>query len=52
MDDAEPPEFEGIDSEQALREAIQKGIDDIAFGRFTTINNEEELRAFFADIWR
>ena len=50
MIDAEPTEFEGINGEEELREAIQKGIDDIAAGRFTTINNEEELRAFFGDL--
>jgi antitoxin ParD1/3/4 len=33
-----------------LREAIQVGIDDISAGRFTAINNEEELRAFFDDL--
>ena len=36
--------------QEDLRSAIQKGFDDIAAGRYTVINNEEELRAFFEDL--
>jgi antitoxin ParD1/3/4 len=36
--------------EEDLRAAIQKGFDDIAAGRYTVINNEEELIAFFDDL--
>jgi antitoxin ParD1/3/4 len=38
------------DDTQALREAVQKGFDDIAAGRSTTIRNEAELAAFFEDL--
>ncbi|HEY2708900.1 MAG TPA: type II toxin-antitoxin system ParD family antitoxin [Caulobacteraceae bacterium] len=34
----------------ALKAAIQKGIDDFEAGRFTAINNREELDAFFRDL--
>ncbi|HXQ14197.1 MAG TPA: type II toxin-antitoxin system ParD family antitoxin [Caulobacteraceae bacterium] len=44
LDQPSGPEIE------RLRAAIQVGIDDIAAGRFTTIHNEEELRAFFDDL--
>jgi hypothetical protein len=50
IDDVEPPEIERFDSTRALRDAIQKGIDAIAAGDFTTIRNEDELRAFFDDL--
>jgi antitoxin ParD1/3/4 len=36
--------------DEALRAAIQSGFDDIAAGRFTTINNHDELVAFFEDL--
>ena len=36
--------------EQALRAAIQRGIDDYEAGRYTVINNREELEAFFRDL--
>jgi antitoxin ParD1/3/4 len=37
-------------SEAALRAAVQLGLDDYDAGRFTVINNEEELEAFFRDL--
>ena len=33
--------------DEALRAALQSGFDDIAAGHFTTINNHDELIAFF-----
>jgi antitoxin ParD1/3/4 len=36
--------------EAALRAAIQLGIDDLEAGRYTTINNLEELEAFFREL--
>jgi antitoxin ParD1/3/4 len=33
--------------EENLRAAIQVGLEDIAAGRFSAIDNEDELRAFF-----
>jgi putative addiction module CopG family antidote len=36
--------------EQALRAAIQRGVDDYEAGRYTIINNREELEAFFRDL--
>jgi antitoxin ParD1/3/4 len=32
---------------EALRAAVRSGLDDIANGRFTTIESEDELVAFF-----
>jgi antitoxin ParD1/3/4 len=37
-------------AESTLRAAIQRGLDDYDAGRFTVINNEEELEAFFRDL--
>lgn len=36
--------------QDALRQAVQQGLDDIAAGKFTAIKNEEELAAFFASL--
>jgi antitoxin ParD1/3/4 len=36
--------------EDELKAAIQLGIDDFEAGRFTVINNREELEAFFHDL--
>jgi hypothetical protein len=36
--------------EAELKAAIQLGIDDFEAGRFTVINNREELEAFFRDL--
>lgn len=35
---------------QALREAIQVGLDDLDAGRYTTINSREELSAFMDSV--
>jgi len=37
-------------NDDELRAAIQAGFDDIAAGRFTVINNHEEMVAFFEDL--
>ena len=36
--------------DQALREAVQQGIDAIARGDFTRVNSPEELNALFKDL--
>jgi len=33
-----------------LKAEIDKGLADFEAGRYTVINNEEELNAFFADL--
>jgi putative addiction module CopG family antidote len=36
--------------QDALRAAVQAGVSDIAEGRFTTLNGEVELKAFFDEL--
>ena len=56
MDSKRSPELEDVVRErvaardEALRAAIQLGLDDIKAGRYTVIYNEEELMAFFDNL--
>lgn len=41
-------EQHGHDKEQALTDALQKGIDDLDAGKYTELDSDDELDAFFA----
>jgi putative addiction module CopG family antidote len=36
--------------EAALKAAIRRGLEDLEAGRYTVINNKDELEAFFRDL--